>query len=139
LRQVFLEDNAKMTESECEFNVREGKILRLDESYLLVTTVLVQNSHSRNIQNIFLTTIAAAARFQPRWTSLDYISFLKYISMIHIKNIFWREHVFLIYVTVDMRIQLSLECVKIIKREKTKQRKKQSEEFYQKNEKFIEQ
>jgi hypothetical protein len=29
--------------------------------------------------------------------------------------------------------------VKIIKREKTKQRKKQSEEFYQKNEKFIEQ
>ncbi len=96
--RYFLEFNAKMHESEQKFSIRNWKTIKLDESYRLVTTVLVLNSHSRKIHSIFLTTIAVAARsrysnfwarcgsvavafffyrrgaaaisFQPRWTSL---------------------------------------------------------------------
>jgi hypothetical protein len=70
LRQVFLEDMVKMHESEHKFNVCKYSIQRLDESYRLVTTVLGKNNHSRRTQNIFLTTIAAAATIQTRWSSL---------------------------------------------------------------------
>ncbi len=61
-QQVFLEDNAKRHEPEHKCNVRKCNTLRLDEPYRLVTTVLVQNSHSRKIQNILLATIAARQR-----------------------------------------------------------------------------
>ncbi len=43
--------------------MQKCNILRLDDSYRLVTKVPVQNSRSRKIQNIFLTTIAGAATF----------------------------------------------------------------------------
>jgi hypothetical protein len=59
--QIFLKDNAKPHECRHKVNVHKCSILRLDDSYRLVTKVLVQNSHSRKIQNIFLTTIAGAA------------------------------------------------------------------------------
>jgi hypothetical protein len=55
----FLAVNAKKHVSEQKFNVRKYKTMRLDESYRLVTTVLVLNSHCGKIHNIFLTTIAA--------------------------------------------------------------------------------
>jgi hypothetical protein len=61
-QQVFLEDNAKRHEPEHKCNVRKCNTLRLDESYRLVTIVLVQNSHSCKIQNILLATIAARQR-----------------------------------------------------------------------------
>jgi hypothetical protein len=47
-----------MHESEQKSNVRKCKTMRLDESYRLVTTVVVLNSHSGKIHDIFLTTIA---------------------------------------------------------------------------------
>jgi hypothetical protein len=62
--------NAKMHVSEQKFSVRKCKIMRLDESYRLVTTDLVLNGHYGKIHNIFLTTVAAAVSFQPRWTSI---------------------------------------------------------------------
>jgi hypothetical protein len=46
-----------------EFNGRKCNILRLEGSYRLVKTVLVQNNHSRKIQNVFLTTIPASETF----------------------------------------------------------------------------
>jgi hypothetical protein len=61
-RQVFLENNSKMHESEQKFSVRKCKTMKLNESYRLVTSVLILSSHSRKIHNIFLTTIAATAR-----------------------------------------------------------------------------
>jgi hypothetical protein len=48
--------------SEQKFNVYMCETMRLDESYRLVTTVAVLNSHYGKIYNIFLTTIAAAAQ-----------------------------------------------------------------------------
>ncbi len=60
--------NTKIHVSEQKFNVRECKTMRLDESYQLVTTVLVLNSYCGKIHNIFLTTIAVAVSFQMRWT-----------------------------------------------------------------------
>jgi uncharacterized membrane protein len=45
-----------------KFNVRKCKTTRLDESYRLVTTVVVLNSHYGKIHNIFLTTITAAVQ-----------------------------------------------------------------------------
>jgi hypothetical protein len=65
---VFLALNAKLHVSEQKFNVRKCKTMRLDESYRLVTTVLVLNSPCGKIQNIFLTTIAVVVGFQPRGT-----------------------------------------------------------------------
>jgi hypothetical protein len=55
--------NAKIDVSEQKFNVRKCKTMRLDESYRLVTTVLVLNSHCGKTLNIFLTTIAAGFLF----------------------------------------------------------------------------
>jgi hypothetical protein len=55
--------NAKMHVSEQKFNVRKCKTMRLDESYRLVTTVLVLNSRCGKIHNIFLTTIAVGFLF----------------------------------------------------------------------------
>jgi hypothetical protein len=60
--RVFLTVNRKMYVSEQKFNVRKCKIMRLDECYRLVTTVLVLNSHCGKIGNIFLTIMLAAAR-----------------------------------------------------------------------------
>jgi hypothetical protein len=60
--QFFVEDNVKRHEPEHECNVRKCNTLRLDESYRLVTTVLVQKSHSRKIQNILLSTIGVQQR-----------------------------------------------------------------------------
>jgi hypothetical protein len=60
--RVFLAVNTKMHVSEQKFNVRKYKIMRLDESYRLVTTVLVLNSHCGKIDSIFLTIMLAAAR-----------------------------------------------------------------------------
>jgi hypothetical protein len=62
--RFFLAVNAKMQVSEQKFNVRKYKTMRLDESYPLLTTVLVLNSHCGKIHNIFLTTIVAAVSFQ---------------------------------------------------------------------------
>ncbi len=55
--------NAKIHVSEQKFNVPKCKTMRLDESYRLVTTVLVLNNHCGKILNIFLTTIAAGFLF----------------------------------------------------------------------------
>jgi len=52
----------KKHKPEHKCTVRRCNTLRLDESYRLVTTVLVQNSHSRKIQNILLSTIAVQQR-----------------------------------------------------------------------------
>jgi hypothetical protein len=51
-----------MHESEQKFSIRKWKTIKLNESYRLVTRVLVLNSHSHKIHSIFLTTIAVAAR-----------------------------------------------------------------------------
>jgi hypothetical protein len=51
-----------MHESEHKFSIRKWKTIKLNESYQLVTKVVVLNSHSRKIHSIFLTTIAVAAR-----------------------------------------------------------------------------
>jgi hypothetical protein len=64
--RFFLVVNTKMHFSEQKFNVRKCKTMRLDESYRLVTTVLVLNSHCGKIHSIFPTTIASAFSFQPR-------------------------------------------------------------------------
>jgi hypothetical protein len=55
-----------MHEFEQKFSVRKCKTIKLNESYRLVTTVLVLNSHNRKIHSIFLTTIAVAARSRYR-------------------------------------------------------------------------
>ncbi len=60
--------NTKLHVSEQKFNARKYKTMRLNESYRLVTTVLVLNSHFGKIHNIFLTTTAAVVSFQPRST-----------------------------------------------------------------------
>ncbi len=113
--RFFLDVNAKMHESEKKFSVRNFKTIKLNESYRLVTTVLVLNSHSRKIHSIFLTTIAAAARsrhsnfwarrgsgalaiffyhrraaavsFQPRWTSLLKKDNSFYVTMLNLPGI----------------------------------------------------
>jgi hypothetical protein len=51
-----------MHESEQKFSICKCRTIKLNESYRLVTIVLVLNTHSRQIHSIFLTTIAAAAR-----------------------------------------------------------------------------
>ena len=58
----FLKDNTKMHEFEQKFIVHKWKTLRLNESYRLVTTILVLDKQNRKICDIFQTTIAAAAR-----------------------------------------------------------------------------
>jgi hypothetical protein len=45
------------------FSIHKCNTLRLSESHQLILTVLVQASESREIQNVFLKTIAAAATF----------------------------------------------------------------------------
>jgi hypothetical protein len=59
---LFLAANATMHLSEQKLNVRKGKTVAVDESYRLVTTVIVINSYCGKIHNIFLTTIRAAVR-----------------------------------------------------------------------------
>jgi len=66
----FLEDDSKTLESEEKFNFLKCKTMRLDESYRLVTVVVVPDRHCVKIHPIFLTTIAAAISFQPRRPSL---------------------------------------------------------------------
>jgi len=51
-----------MHESEQKFSICKCRTIKLNESYRLVTIVLVLNTHSRQIHSIILTTIAAAAR-----------------------------------------------------------------------------
>jgi hypothetical protein len=65
-----------MHESEQKFSVRKCKTMKLNESYQLVTTLLVLNTYSRKIHNIFWATRTAAVTFQLRWTSLLSISLL---------------------------------------------------------------
>jgi hypothetical protein len=62
ITEMSMAVNRKMHVSEQKFNVRKWKTMRLDESYRLVTTVLVLNSYCGKIYNIFLRTISAAAR-----------------------------------------------------------------------------
>jgi hypothetical protein len=64
--RFFLEVNAKIHESERKFSVRKYKTIKLNESYRLVTTVLVLNSHNRKIHSIFLITIAVGFLFLSR-------------------------------------------------------------------------
>jgi len=59
--RFFWRSVQKLHVSEQKFNVRKYKTMRLDESYRLVTTVLVLNSQWVKIHNNFLTTIVAAA------------------------------------------------------------------------------
>ncbi len=58
----FLTVSTKMHFCEEKFNIRKWKTMRLAESYRLVTTVLVLNSHCGKIHNIFPTTIASPVR-----------------------------------------------------------------------------
>ncbi len=59
--RFFMAVNAKTNVCQQKYNVRKCKTVRLDESDLLVTTVLVVNSHCGKIHNIFLTKIVVAA------------------------------------------------------------------------------
>jgi hypothetical protein len=63
--RFFFVDIAKMYEFEQNFNVHKCNTLKPNKSHRLLTTVLVQSSHSHEIENIFLKTIATAASFQP--------------------------------------------------------------------------
>jgi hypothetical protein len=78
---IFLEDIAKLHEFAQDFDVYKCKTLRLNEPDRLVSTTLVKYSHSSEIRNIFLKTIAAATNFQPRWT-LIYFSHNRNLSIV---------------------------------------------------------
>jgi hypothetical protein len=65
--RFFLEVNAKMHESEQKFSIFKCRTVKLNESYQLETTVLILNTHSRQIHSIFLTTIAARSRYSNFW------------------------------------------------------------------------
>jgi hypothetical protein len=54
--------------SEYKFNVRKCKNMRIDESYRLVTTVLVLNSHGDKIHNILVSFGRARGKFS---TAMD--------------------------------------------------------------------
>ncbi len=58
--RYVLKKNAKIPESKHRLDILKCNTSGFDESDRLVTTVVIQNSHSRKNQNIFLRTIAAA-------------------------------------------------------------------------------
>jgi hypothetical protein len=65
-RQLFWEESHEFAQN---FGFHICYTVRLNVFDRLAAVVPVQTSHSLENRNIFLNTIAAAADFQPRWTS----------------------------------------------------------------------